>query len=159
MSPTWGIARLAFALAIVTAVGCDRAATAPVVVESTRINEIVLEDRASGTLIYSHLDHWHGFPVVPANGTLTLRKYFVPNSPHPDDHDPASRSSWFTLETLPTDIGTRIVTTDTMVLRGLGTRVDLRLEGRRPGSTPLSIVVRRNSTTLYEAPPLNAVVR
>lgn len=142
-----------------TVAACDRAATAPQVAPSVRINEVVLEDPATGTLIYSHIDHWHGFPVVPAGGTLTLRKYFTAFSSHPDDHDPPSRTDWISLDSLPTDINTRIVATDTTVLQAAGTRAQLLLTGRRTASTPLSVVVRRTTTTLYEAPPLNTVVR
>ncbi len=138
---------------------CDRAATEPTVTPQVRINETVLEDPTTGSLIYSHIDHWHGFPVVANGGSLVLRKHFVAYSPHPDDHDPPSRSDWISLDTLPSDIGSRIVASDTTILQTGGTRADLLLSGRRAASTPLSIVVRRGPTTLYEAPPLNAVVR
>lgn len=154
------VGRLAAAALLVSAAAaCDRAATAPQVAPSVRINEVVLEDPATGALIYSHIDHWHGFPIVPNGGTLTLRKYFTAFSSHPDDHDPPSRTDWISLDSLPTDINTRIVATDTTVLRAVGTRAQLQLSGRRTASTPLSVVVRRATTTLYEAPPLNTVVR
>nr|MCU0623581.1 hypothetical protein [Gemmatimonadaceae bacterium] len=66
---------------------------------------------------------------------------------------------WISLDSLPSEINTRIVATDTTVLQAAGTRAQLQLTGRRTASTPLSVVVRRGTTTLYEAPPLNTVVR
>lgn len=152
---------LAVAAAVTAAslAACDRAATEPVVAPSIRLNEVVLEDPASGTLIYSHIDHWHGFPIVPNGGSLTLRKYFVAFSSHPDDHEPPSRGDWISLDTLPAEINTRIVASDSTVIGASGTRAVLELTGRRAASTPVSVVVRRGTTTLYEAPPLNTVVR
>lgn len=150
------VAAGALALALAA---CDRADTAPQVAPSVRINEVVLEDPATGAIIYSHMDHWHGFPIVPDGGTLTLRKFFTAFSAHPDDHDPPSRGDWISLDSLPAEINTRIVASDTTVLRAVGTRVQMQLTGRRTASTPVSMVVRRATTTLYEAPPLNAVVR
>lgn len=150
---------VAAAVAASLLAACDRAATEPTVTPRVRINETVLEDPTTGALIYSHIDHWHGFPVVANGGSLVLRKHFVAYSPHPDDHDPPSRTDWISLDTLPADIGSRIVASDTTILSTGGSRAELRLSGRRAASTPLSIVVRRSTTTLYEAPPLNAVVR
>jgi hypothetical protein len=44
---------------------------------------------------------------------------------------------------------------DTTIARWSGDRAGGTLAGLRAGASRLSIVVRRGSTTIYEAPPLN----
>jgi hypothetical protein len=150
--PALLVAALAFGAA------CDRSAIEPEVAPDVRIAETVLEDPSSGMIYYSHIDHWHGFPVVSNGGSLTLRKYFVRVSPHPDDHEIPSRDLWFSLAAHP-ELNTRVVLSDQSVAGWQGTSTEGTITGRRAGSTPMSIVVRRSTTTLYEAPPLNVVVR
>jgi hypothetical protein len=81
---------------MVTLTACDRSATAPEVEPDLVIAEMVMVDDG-GTAIFSHLDHWHGFPVVPAAGSVSLQKYFVALGTTADDHDMPSRDKWFTL--------------------------------------------------------------
>jgi hypothetical protein len=119
--------------------------------------EMVLVDEA-GTMMYSHRDHWHGFPVVPAGRQLTLQQFFVARSGGADDHEPPPQAEWFTLAT-HADVDLRVVVTDTTVGRWSGDKVRGTLDGRRVGSSVVSHVVRRGATTLKEVPPLNFVVR
>ena len=121
------------------------------------VAEMVLVDGA-GNMMYSHRDHWHGFPVVPAAGQLALEAHFVARSTASDDHEPPPRAEWFTLAAHG-DTDLRVVVTDTAVGRWSGDRVRGALEGRRAGASVISFVVRRGATTLKEAPPLNFVVR
>jgi hypothetical protein len=121
------------------------------------VAEMVLVDDA-GTMMYSHRDHWHGFPVVPTGRPLALRQYFVARSSGADDHEPPPQADWFTLATHP-EVDLRVVVADTTVGRWSGDKVRGTLDGRRAGSSVLSYVVRRRATTLKEVPPLNFVVR
>jgi hypothetical protein len=121
------------------------------------VAEMVLVDEA-GTMMYSHRDHWHGFPVVPANGRLPLQQFFVARSSGADDHEPPPRAEWFTLAA-HADADLRVVVTDTAVGGWSGDKVSGVLEGRRVGSSVVSYVVRRGAATLKEVAPLNFVVR
>jgi hypothetical protein len=121
------------------------------------VAEMVLVDEA-GTMMYSHRDHWHGFPVVPAGRQLGVQQFFVARSGSADDHAPPPQAEWFTLGA-HADADLRVVVTDTTVGRWSGDKVRGALDGRRAGSAVLSYVVRRGATTLKEVPPLNFVVR
>jgi hypothetical protein len=121
------------------------------------VAEMVLVD-AAGTVMYSHRDHWHGFPVVPAGGQLAVEQFFVARSGSADDHEPPSRAEWFTLAAHP-DVDLRVVVADTTVGRWRGDKVRGTLDGHRAGASAVSYVVRRGATTLRELAPLSFVVR
>lgn len=145
-------------LALPLAAGCGgggAAATGPA--RTLVVAEMVLED-GTGTVYYSHRDHWHGFPVAPANGELAVRKYFVARSTAPDDHEMPPRAEWFTLEAEP-DARLTIVVADTTVGGWRGDRVQGALVGRRAGATALAPTVFRGPTTLRQLPSLPLVVR
>ncbi|MCU0647239.1 MAG: hypothetical protein MUF00_04550 [Gemmatimonadaceae bacterium] len=138
---------------------CDRAATAPEVAPDVVIAEMIMVDDG-GTAIFSHIDHWHGFPVVPASGSVSLQKYFVARGTSADDHDMPSRDQWFTLADKARDIRVVVTIQDTTLARWTGDRVNGRLEGRgRRGASSMTVRVLRNNTTLKEFPPLSFTVR
>jgi hypothetical protein len=148
---------LAFALAACGGGDGGGATEPPPTAAPLVVAEMVLVD-ASGTMMYSHRDHWHGFPVVPAGGQLALEQYFVARSAGADDHEPPPRAEWFTLAAHG-DADLRVVVSDTTVGRWSGDKVRGALAGRRAGTSVVSYVVRRGATTLKEVPPLNFVVR
>lgn len=128
--------------------------------EATRlaIASIVLEDPATGEVVFSHDDHWHGFPIVSAGGQRTLRAHFVRQGRAPDDHDMPPRNEWFTLQehadhTLP------VVIEDETRAGWSGDRLGGVLQGRGAGASRMNVRVFRGTTTVWEAPPLNFVVR
>lgn len=143
-------------LPMLVALACDRAATEPTVAE-TPIVEVILED-AQGNLVYSHHDHWHGFPVVAAGSVLSQRVWFSTRGMSADDHDPPGRETWISLGDKP-QYDLRVVVQDASVAAWEGDRAQGRFLGRRSGTTLTSFVVRRGPTTIKEAPPLNVVVR
>ncbi len=135
---------------------CGESVTEPTV-DGLVIADIVLET-ADGEIIYSHIDHWHGFAIVDRGSALDVTVHFVPRSTHPDDHDVASRDQWFTLRDHP-EYGLDVVIEDPALATWAGDRVSGRLTGSQSGTTRTSFVVRRGGTTIFEAPPLNTVVR
>jgi hypothetical protein len=135
---------------------CGDSASEPTV-DGLEIADIVLET-AAGEVIYSHIDHWHGFAVVDLGTPLEVTVHFVPRSSHPDDHDVVSRDQWFTLQDHP-EYGLDVVVEDPSLATWAGDRVSGRLTGAEVGTTRTSFVVRRGGTTIFEAPPLNVVVR
>jgi hypothetical protein len=138
---------------------CDRAATAPEVAPNLVIAEMVLVDDA-GNMMWSHNDHWHGFPVLNASSGVRLSKHFVARGTSADDHEMPSRDQWFTLADKGNDIRVSVVVSDTTLARWTGDRVSGRLEGRgRRGASSMAIRVLRGNTTLKELPPLSFTVR
>jgi hypothetical protein len=147
------------ALLSASVTACDRAATEPEVSPDLVIAEMILVDE-SGAAIFSHIDHWHGFPVIPADGSVRLQKFFVARGTSADDHDMPSRDQWFTLADKANDIRIAVTIQDTTLARWSGDRVSGRLEGRgRRGASSMTIRVLRNKTTLKELPPLSFTVR
>jgi hypothetical protein len=126
-------------------------------VDGLEIADVVLE-LADGEIVYSHIDHWHGFAVVEVGSPLEVTVHFVARSIHPDDHDVASRDQWFTLGDHP-EYGLQVVVEEPGMAAWSGGPVSGTLQGLEAGSTRASFVVRRGTTTIYEAPPLNVVVR
>ncbi len=53
--------------------------------DGLEIADIVLE-MGNGEIVYSHIDHWHGFAVVNQGTPEDMTAYFVARSTHPDDH-------------------------------------------------------------------------
>jgi hypothetical protein len=109
-------------------------------------------------MMYSHRDHWHGFPVVPAGRQLAMQQFFIARSSGTDDHEPPPQADWFTLAA-HAEAELRAVVADTAVGRWSGDKLQGVLDGRRVGASVVSYVVRRGPTTLKEVPPLNFVVR
>lgn len=139
--------------AAVTACGDKEGATTPEV-DGVTIRETILRS-SDGSVAFSHIDHWHGSPVVRANGTVGISLLFTAIRPAPDDHDAPAVETWFSLATAPSEYNVRVVVEDTTIARWTGDRVTGTLHGLREGASRLSVVVRRGTTTLYEAPPLN----
>lgn len=145
-------------LVAVAATACDRSSGTEPVVDGLVVREVILAS-SDGSFAFSHRDHWHGAPVVRANGTLGITMHFTEAQLAPDDHDAPPVEQWFTLEGKPEEYNVRVVVEDTTIARWTGNRVNGTLHGTRDGATRISLVVRRGSTTLYEAPPLNIRVQ
>ncbi|MCE2903162.1 MAG: hypothetical protein ACK6DP_05370 [Gemmatimonas sp.] len=122
------------------------------------IASIVVEDPQTGDIMFSHDDHWHGFPTVAAGGARTLRVHFVKQGRAPDDHDMPPRNEWFTLQN-HADHSLPVVIEDPARASWAGDRLGGQLRGQSPGASRLSVRVLRGSTTVWEAPPLNFVIR
>lgn len=122
------------------------------------IASVVLEDPTTGDVVFSHDDHWHGFPIVAANGQRPLRAYFVRQGRAPDDHDMPPRNEWFTLQE-HADHALPVVIEDVTRATWSGDRLGGVLQGRSAGASRLNLRVFRGTTTVWEAPPLNFVVR
>lgn len=131
---------------------CDRGATEPEV-DGLVVGEIILAGD-DGTFAFSHRDHWHGAPVVRAGGTAGYTIHFTERQMGADDHDIPPVEEWFTLADHP-DLSVQVVIEDPGLARWTGDRVRGELAGVQEGASRISFVVRRGTTTLYEAPPLN----
>lgn len=155
------VARSAAALAVAALAACGggSGATAPAE-EAPRVTiaAMVLENPRTGEVIFSHDDHWHGFPVVGTGAEEQLRLHFVARGRAPDDHDPPPRAEWFTLADRG-DHQVPGVVEDRSVGTWAGDRVEGRLRGARAGATRLALTVVRGVTTLWQAPSLNFTVR
>ncbi len=148
---------VALCLALLAALAaCDRKATEPAP-EELRFAEIVFQ-KADGTLVYSHADHWHGFLDVKNGETMDLRVHFVADPRPVGDHGPPDRAQWFTLEAHPA-YRLRVTMDDPTLATWTGDRHAASLAGRFAGTTSLGIVVLRGTTTVYQAPPTSIVVR
>jgi hypothetical protein len=135
---------------------CDRGATEPAP-EELRFAEIVFE-KADGTLVYSHADHWHGFLDVKNGETLDVRVFFVADPRPAGEHGAPAREQWFTLQDYA-DHRLRVTLNDPTLAAWTGDRHAATLAGRFPGTTEIGFVVLRGSTTVYQAPPTSLVVR
>lgn len=123
-------------------------------VDGLVIREVILS-ADDGSVTYSHIDHWHGAPVVEEGGTRVITLHFTSLRGAADDHNAPPSESWFTLASASADYSVRTVIEDTTVARWSGDRVSGTLEGLREGASRMSFVVQRGGTTVYEAPPLN----
>jgi len=148
--------RLASTLLLFGVAACDRSATAPSV-EGLDVNEIILEDNA-GNFVFSHYDHWHGSPTPRMGQPVAYKVWFSSEQLSPDDHNIVPREKWFSLQGRSA-YDLRVVVADPTVASWAGDRAAGTLSGLRDASTQLSMVVRRGSTTVYEAPPLTFRVR
>jgi len=143
----------AFAAALLlTAAGCDRSVTEPPIA-GVHVAVIILRT-SGGEFIFTHRDHWHGAPLVPVNGTETLEIYFSEIRMADDDHEPPPVESWFTLVG-HSDLNVAAVIEDPSIATWTGTRTSGTFHGLEAGASRISFVVKRGSTTLLEAPPLN----
>jgi hypothetical protein len=133
---------------------CDRSSSTEPVVDGLVIREVILAG-TDGSFTFSHRDHWHGAPVVRANQTLGVTLHFTDAQLAPDDHDAPPVEQWFSLANKPAEYNVRVVIEDTTIARWTGDRAGGVLHGLRDGASRLSVVVRRGTTTVYEAPPLN----
>jgi hypothetical protein len=119
---------------------------------------MVVEEPSTGAVMFSHDDHWHGFPVVAVGGERALRVYFVKQGRAPDDHDLPPRVEWFSLQDHP-DHALPVVVEDPARATWTGDRLGGALRGVSAGASRMSFRVFRGATTVWEAPPLNLVVR
>jgi len=148
--------KILFLALLMGAAACGESVSEPTV-DGLEIADIVLE-MGNGEIVYSHIDHWHGFAVVNQGTPEDMTAYFVARSTHPDDHTVPSRDEWFTLGDHP-DYDLQVVIEDPSKATWTGDRTGGRLTGLEAGNTRKSVVVRRGTTTIFEAPPLNVVVR
>jgi len=88
----------------------------------------------------------------PATGT------FGKQGRAPDDHDMPPRNEWFTLAP-HADHSLPVVIEDPTRARWEGDRLGGALTGQQAGASRLNIRVFRGTTTVWEAPPLNFIVR
>ena len=146
------LALVAIALTL-SACGDKSGATEPDV-DGLVIREVILRGD-DGSVTFSHIDHWHGAPVVRAGDTRSITLHFTSQRGAADDHYAPPVESWFTLADASAEYNVRTVIEDTTVARWSGDRVSGVLHGLRDGASRISFVVRRGSTTVYEAPPLN----
>ncbi|WP_396221383.1 hypothetical protein [Gemmatimonas sp.] len=122
------------------------------------IASVIVEDAVTGNVVFSHDDHWHGFPVVAAGGERQFRVHFVKQGRSPDDHDMPPKNEWFTLQPYA-DHSLPVVIEDPTRARWTGDRLGGSLGGLVAGATRMNLRVFRGTTTVWEAPPLNLVVR
>jgi hypothetical protein len=163
---TWATARvrwtrraalLSLGIAVACGGGGDIAAPPPAA-PRLQIASVLVEDPATGTVYFSHDDHWHGFPTVTAGAPRRLLMHFVKQGRAPDDHDMPPRNEWFTLAP-HADHSLPVVIEDPTRARWEGDRLGGALTGQQAGASRLNIRVFRGTTTVWEAPPLNFIVR
>jgi len=139
--------------AVLLLAGCGDSGPAEPTVDGVVVREIILEGD-DGSWAFSHIDHWHGAPLVREGGSVGITMHFTDRQLPPDDHDIPPVEHWFSLADHP-DHSVRVVIEDTTMARWTGDRVRGTLQGRSEGASRMSFVVLRGSTTIYEAPPLN----
>lgn len=122
------------------------------------IASVVIEDTGTGDIMFSHDNHWHGFPVVAVGGRRSLRVHFVKQGRAPDDHDMPPRNEWFSLAN-HADHSLPVVIEDPSRAQWEGDRLGGTLTGRAAGASRISFRLFRGTTTVWEAPPLNFTVR
>ncbi len=111
-----------------------------------------------GDTLFSHQEHWHGFPVVAAGGRARYTQYFVSTARSSDDHEPPPRADWFTLAAHPA--ANLEVTVEQPATAGWeGDKLTGTLVGRQAGASRVNVVVKRGTTTVKELPPLPFTVR
>lgn len=126
-------------------------------VDGLQIKEIILAGD-DGSFAYSHIDHWHGAPVVRQGETAGFEIWFSELRLAPDDHEAPPFETWFSLADHP-EYSLHTVIEDPDLARWSGTSARGTLEGLVEGASRMSFVVRRGPTTVYEAPPVNFRVR
>jgi len=144
-----------FALPVLGSCGSD-GPTEPSV-DGLTVMEIILSGD-DGSFIFSHRDHWHGAPVVNEGETAAFTIYLSALRLPADDHDIPPFESWFTLEE-HTEYSLQAIVEDPTIGVWQGGRVQGALHGLKDGASRMTFVVRRGTTTIYEAPPLNFRVR
>lgn len=141
---------IAFLSALSTGCGSDLVRPEP----ALRVQEILVTDASSGELVaYSHQDHWHGVLRQRTGESRALSLHFTSSTRPPSEHEAPPRTEWFTLDTLPA-YQLRVVVEDTAVARWTGAAAGGSLSATRGGATYVNFVVRRGTTTIFEAPPL-----
>ena len=145
-------------LAALAACGSD-GGTAPPTEVGPRLDvqAMVLVGEAGDTL-FSHQDHWHGFPVVPAGGRARYTQYFVSTTRSSDDHERPPRADWFTLAT-HADADLAVTVEQPAMAVWEGDKLTGALVGRQAGASRATFVVKRATTTVKEMPPLPFTVR
>jgi hypothetical protein len=146
------LAPLMVAALLLPVTACDSGPIAPEE-EVLTVHDMILRAGAD-EFIYSHTDHWHGAPVVVEGDENTFDLFFSSVRMPVDDHDMPPIESWVSLAQHPGH-DVRVVIQDTTLARWSGDSARGTLHGLRPGASVISFVVRRGTTTIYEAPPLN----
>ena len=112
----------------------------------------------NGDTIFSHTDHWHGFPLVRAGQPVRYTLYFVAGERSADDHDIPARAEWFTLAQHG-DVRVTGTIEQPAMASWDGDRLAGTLAGRLVGASRLSFLLLRGNTTIEQAPPLPFTVR
>ena len=132
----------------------DRSPTAATV-EGVVVKEIILRV-SDGSVVFSHIDHWHGAPVVRAGASVGIDLHFTAFQTGADNHDAPPVEQWFRLSSKSPEYNVRAVVEDTTIANWTNGTADRgSLRGVRAGASRISFVVRRGTATIYEAPPLN----
>jgi len=111
--------------------------------------QVVFTDTLNNVIAYSHCDHWHGSIRIRESQPTALRLWFVEECQA--DHGAPPREAWFSLDDEP-EYSVRVQLQDPTIAVYLGERHHFRLEPRRVGSSPSSVVVRRNGRVVYRDP-------
>lgn len=120
--------------------------------------EIIIVDALTGEQVaYSHRDHWHGVLRQRPADIRRLRLYFTATARAASDHEAPSSREYVRLDTIP-DLRVGTVVQDTTVAQWSGGAYEGTLSSRAAGSTHVSFVVYRGSTTIYQAPPVGLSV-
>ena len=137
---------------LMIAAACDGSPAAPDT--ELPVAEIIVADAATGEHVaYSHQDHWHGALRQRVGDARQYRVFFTARQRGPNEHDVPARAEWSTLDTLPA-YQLHTVVQDTTVARWSLATSTGTLATPRSGATYVSFVVRRGTTTIFEAPPL-----
>ena len=112
----------------------------------------------AGDTLFSHQDHWHSFPVVPAGGRARYTQYFVSTARSSDDHELPPRADWFTLAA-HADASVAVTVEQPATAAWEGDKLTGALVGRQAGASRVNFVVKRGTTTVRELPPLPFTVR
>ena len=146
----WRVATVAILATIVVA--CDGSPAAPDT--QLPVAEIIVADAATGEYVaYSHQDHWHGALRQRVGDARQYRVFFTARQRGPNEHDVPARAEWFSLDTLQA-YQLHTVVQDTAIARWSLASAIGTLSTPRSGATYVSFVVRRGTTTIFEAPPL-----
>jgi len=145
-------------LAALAACGGDGGTTPPTEVgPRLDVQAMVLVGEAGDTL-FSHQEHWHGFPVVTAGGRARYAQYFVSTTRSSDDHELPPRTDWFTLAA-HADANLAVTVEQPAMAAWEGDKLTGALVGRQVGASRVTFVLKRGTTTVKEMPPLPFTVR
>jgi hypothetical protein len=95
---------------------------------------------------------------VPVGGTESLELFFSSMEMNADDHEAPPFETWFTLAAHPTLALNGIIEHPSIATWSGGTTVGT-LSGHVVGASRISFIVKRGTTTLLEAAPLNFLVQ
>ena len=146
------------ALAVLSACGGDGGTTPPTEVGPRLDVQTMVLVGDAGDTIFSHQEHWHGFPVTAAGGRARYTVYFVSTPRSSDDHEPPPRGDWFTLAA-HADGNLAVTVEQPATAVWEGDKLTGALVGRQAGASRVNFVVKRGTTTVKELPPLPFTVR